>query len=107
MCTNQRPIIWSFTFVPEIITDETETFATNLDAEDPEESPLSVYAELSYNGQIVDSKSSDVFVNFVFDLSEYDIVAGDELSVTISVMDPSGQSDTTSHTVVIEEEAEE
>ncbi|SVB41242.1 uncharacterized protein METZ01_LOCUS194096, partial [marine metagenome] len=107
MCTNEPPIIWSFTFVPEIITDETETFATNLDAEDPEESQLSVAAELYYDGQLVDSKSSEMFVNFIFDLSEYDVVAGDELSVTITVMDPSGQGATATHTVIIEEEAEE
>ena len=107
MCTNEPPIIWSFTIVPEIITDETETFTTNLNAEDPEESPLSVSAELYYDGQLVDSKSSEVFVNFVFDLSEYGFVAGDELSVTIIVMDPSGQGATATHTVIIEEESEE
>ena len=100
---NEPPIIWSFTFVPGTITNETSQFGTSIDAEDPENDTLSVSAVLLLNGQEVYSVYSEDWVSFILDISEYDIVVGDELSVIVTVMDSLGQSTTATHTVVVEE----
>ena len=100
---NEPPIIWSFTFVPGTITNETSQFGTNIDAEDPENDTLSVSAVLLLNGQEVYSVYSEDWVSFILDISEYDIVVGDELSVIVTVTDSLGQSTTSTHTVVVEE----
>ena len=100
---NEPPIIWSFTFVPGTITNETSQFGTNIDAEDPENDSLSVSAVLLLNGQEVYSVYSEYWVSFILDISEYDIVVGAELSVIVTVTDSLGQSTTATHTVVVEE----
>ena len=93
---NEPPIIWSFTLMPENITEETTLLYTNLNATDPEGSSLSVSAKLYVNGVLVDQVSSEYLVNFVFDFDEYGIELSqdDIIYVEIGVVDDSGQSAT-------------
>lgn len=100
---NEPPIIWSFTLMPENITEETTQIATNLNATDPEGSSLSVSAELYLNGQLVDQVHSEYLVNFVFVFDDYgiELMQDDIIHVEIGVMDDSGQSATTSYSAQV------
>jgi len=100
---NEPPIIWSFTLMPENITEETTQIATNLNATDPEGSSLSVSAELYLNGQLVDQVHSEYLVNFVFVFDDYglELMQDDIIHVGIGVMDDSGQSATTSYSAQV------
>ena len=99
---NNPPVIYGLNFIPETVTNETEQLSFDLDAADADDDDFSVSVSVSLNDEVIDTRYSNTYVNFVFDLEEYQIEVGDNLCFAVTV-DDGEASNSKTYCVEIEE----
>ena len=99
---NNPPVIYGLNFIPETVTNETEQLSFDLDAADADDDDFSVSVSVSLNDEVIDTKYSNTYVNFIFDLEEYQIEVGDNLCFAVTV-DDGEASNSKTYCVEIEE----
>ena len=99
---NNPPVIYGLNFIPETVTNETEQLSLDLDAADADDDDFSVSVSVYLNEVEIDTKYSNTYVNFIFDLEEYQIEVGDNLCFAVTV-DDGEASNSKTYCVEIEE----